>query len=89
MSPPKYKYNPTTHYMLEFPSPNWLLVSNSKLTSAAQDVVFFFFFSQFFGFESLAIFPNLQIKNFKKSRIRLLLRCKILPKKSWCRNVSL
>jgi hypothetical protein len=37
----------------------------------------------------LAIFPNLQIKNFKKSRIRLLLRCKILPKKSWCRNVSL
>jgi hypothetical protein len=44
MSPPKYKYNPTTHYMLEFPSPNWLPVSNSKLTSAAHDVVFFFFF---------------------------------------------
>jgi hypothetical protein len=43
--------------------------------------VFFFFFPQFFGFESLEFFPNLHFKKFKKSWICLLSRCKILPKK--------
>ncbi len=72
--------------MLEFPSPNWVLVSNSKLTSAVQDVGFsinlfkFIYFSQF-DFESLAFFPNSHFKIFKKSQIRLLSRCQILPQK--------
>ncbi len=81
MSPPKYKYNPTTHYMLEFPSPNWLLVSNSKLTSAAQDVVFFFFFPNFLVLKVWQFFQIYKLKISKNPEYVCYYVAKFCPKK--------
>ncbi len=99
MSPPKYKYNPTTHYMLEFPSPNWVLVSNSKLTSAAQDVVFFFPIFWFWKFGNFSKFLLLKIQKIpntfvitlpNSAQIKLVQKCLSVTwfffSILWCQN---